>query len=91
MLPLADLFMLAMLSRPATGSLRNTWVTPATLYMCAAVALAGVPLGAVLVVYGRGGGTRTALALGIIVLLLAAGACSVAIVGASQRVIERRS
>jgi hypothetical protein len=91
MLPLADLFMLAMLSRPATGSLRTTWVTPATLYMCAAVALAGVPLGVVLVGYGGGGGTRTALALGIIVLLLAAGACSVAIVGASQRVIERRS
>jgi hypothetical protein len=90
-LPLADLFMLAMLSRPSTGSLRNTWVTPATLYMCIAVALAAVPLGALLILSGVAGGARTVLALGIVVLLFAAGAGSVAIVGASQRVSRPRS
>ena len=30
-LPLADLFMILMASRPRSGSLRTTWVTPATI------------------------------------------------------------
>jgi hypothetical protein len=33
LIPLADLFMIAMVSRPATGSLRSTWVTPATRWL----------------------------------------------------------
>jgi hypothetical protein len=39
LVPLADLFMIAMLSRPATGSLRTTWVTPATRWLSAGTAL----------------------------------------------------
>ncbi len=39
LVPLADLFMIAMLSRPATGSLRTTWVTPATRWLSVAAAL----------------------------------------------------
>jgi hypothetical protein len=39
LVPLADLFMIAMVSRPATGSLRTTWVTPATRWLCVAAAL----------------------------------------------------
>jgi hypothetical protein len=89
-LPLADLFMLAMISRPSTGSLRTTWVTPATLYMCLAVVVGGVPAGALLL-SGAGSSARTTLALGIIVLLFTAGACAVAIVGLSQRAVARGS
>jgi hypothetical protein len=37
--PVADAFMIAMVSRPATGSLRTTWVTPATRWLSAAAAL----------------------------------------------------
>jgi hypothetical protein len=90
-LPLADLFMLAMISRPATGSLRTTWVTPATLYMCLAMVVGGVPAGALLLLSGAGSAARTTLAFGTIVLLFTAGACAVAIVGLSQRAVARGS
>ena len=74
---LADLFMLAMASRPATGSLRHTWVTPGTLELCIALTVVGLPLGGVLV--------RLNLALGLLVLVLTLGTCAVAVVGIAQR------
>lgn len=39
LVPLADLFMIAMVSRPATGSLSTTWVTPATRWLSIAAVL----------------------------------------------------
>jgi hypothetical protein len=36
LLPFADIFMLALWSRAATGSLAKTWVTPATLLLALA-------------------------------------------------------
>jgi hypothetical protein len=39
LVPIADAFMIAMVSRPATGSLRTTWVTPATRWLSTAAAL----------------------------------------------------
>jgi hypothetical protein len=39
LVPFADLFMIAMVSRPATGSLRTTWVTPATRWLCVGAVL----------------------------------------------------
>jgi hypothetical protein len=79
--PLADLFMLVMLSRPRSGSLRTTWVTPATLQMCIALVLTCLICGG-LAVSGviRGNG----VAIGLVVLL-AMGAGAVALVGMAQR------
>src|ERR1700730_16133202 len=36
---IADWFMVAMLSRPSKGSMRRTWVTPATLWLALATVL----------------------------------------------------
>jgi hypothetical protein len=82
LLPLADAFMLVMLSRPATGSLLVTWVTPATLWMCAALALVGAAGGAFAIVAGGSVGWVVA---GAVLIVLAAGGAAVATVGALQR------
>ena len=82
LLPLADAFMLIMLSRPATGSLRVTWVTPATLWMCALLALGGVAGGVVAIVVS--GGVAWVVA-GVVLIVLAAGGAAVAAVGVMQR------
>jgi hypothetical protein len=84
-LPLADLFMLAMVSRPATGSLRTTWVTPATLQLSAAAAFISLALGA-FVLYLFSGGQRLPLLLGgVLLVALGVGSGAVAIVGIAQR------
>jgi hypothetical protein len=80
LVPVADLFMLVMVSRPSTGSLRRTWVTPATLYLSVAMLV----LGLVLAVRLSGGGTAARIGGGILVVL-AAGAGAVAAVGMAQR------
>jgi hypothetical protein len=80
LVPLADLFMLLMISRPATGSLRRTWVTPATLALSAATFVAGLALGVRLLA-----GDAPARISAAPVLVLAAGAGAVAAVGLAQR------
>jgi hypothetical protein len=82
LLPLADAFMLLMLSRPASGSLRVTWVTPATLWMCAGVAVVGVPIGVVALADGH---TWVRVAAGVVLIACAVGGAAVAAVGALQR------
>jgi hypothetical protein len=82
--PLADLFMLLMVSRPRTGSLRRTWVTPATLQMCIAVVVTCLLCAGIAVAGGVHAGGRT-IGLGAGLLLLAAGAGAVALVGIAQR------
>ncbi len=81
--PVADIFMLVMLSRPRSGSLSRTWVTPATLQLCIAV-VAMCLLGSGLAASGvvRGG-----VAIGLVagLLLLAVGAGAVLLVGVAQR------
>jgi len=85
LLPLADLFMGLMWSRPGGLSLRTTWVTPATLGLAVAVILVvGLPgLGAVL--YGVA--TRQPLVAvgGLIAVALGIGAAAVALYGIRQR------
>jgi hypothetical protein len=84
-LPVADLFMRAMLSRPATGSLRATWVTPATLLLCAATAVgAALVLVACAVGLARGGGWPAATGTAVCAAI-AAGSAAVAAVGLAQR------
>ena len=80
LVPLADLFMLLMLSRPATGSLRRTWVTPATLYLSATM----LALGVVLAIRLLAGGAAARI-VGMVLLLVAAGAGAVTAIGLAQR------
>jgi hypothetical protein len=81
--PAADLFMILLLSRPATGSLRNTWVTPATLVLSLATGTASivclVPAAA-----GLGGPLRVVAMLAL--ALFAVGSLCVAVVGVAQRI-----
>lgn len=81
----ADLFMLAMLSRPVSGTLRTTWVTPATLALCVVTALAGLPLGAAALAGGVVSGRALRLVAGAVLVTVALGSVSVALVGALQR------
>jgi hypothetical protein len=81
LVPLADVFMLVMLSRPRSGSLRNTWVTPATLGLCTAVVVLAVPACALLLASGA----TAAVAGGLLLIPLAGGAAAVVTVGVAQR------
>ena len=84
-LPIADLFMRAMLSRPPGGSLRATWVTPATVGLCLATAVGAIAV-AVLGAVGlaRGGGWPSAAGM-VVCAAIAAGSAAVAVVGIAQR------
>lgn len=83
--PVADLFMLVMLSRPRSGSLRETWVTPATLRLCLALVMTCLICDALVasrVIPAHG----VAIGLGaVLLLLLAVGGGAVALVGMAQR------
>jgi len=85
LLPLADLFMGLMWSRPGGLSLRTTWVTPATLALGVAVVLfVGLPgLGAI--AYGLANRQMLALVGGLIAVALGVGAAAVALYGIRQR------
>jgi hypothetical protein len=84
-LPVADLFMELMLSRPASGTLRSTWVTPATLQLCGALAAIGSVLGVVLGRQALATGAWLEAAAGLVLFVLAIGAAAVAAVGLAQR------
>ena len=81
LIPIADVFMLLMISRPRTGSLRNTWVTPATLALCLAVVVIGLAAGGLLIVSG----TTASVVIGAGLIVAAIGAGAVAAVGTEQR------
>jgi hypothetical protein len=85
LLPLADLFMGLMWSRPGGLSLRTTWVTPATLGLALAVILVvGLPgLGAI--VYGIANRQLLLVVGGLIAAALGIGAGAVALYGIRQR------
>ena len=85
-LPAADLFMALLLSRPTTGSLRNTWVTPATLVLGLATGLTSIVCLA-LAIADLSGGWRVAAAL--VLAVLAAGSLCVTTVGLAQRFARR--
>ena len=85
LLPLADLFMILLVSRPQSGSLRTTWVTPATLVLCVATAVGGVLLDVVVLRVGGGDGSPPALIGGALVAVLVVGSACVAVIGIAQR------
>jgi hypothetical protein len=85
LLPVADLFMGLMWSRPGGLSLRTSWVTPATIWLgIAAIALVGFP-GVGAIGYGLATGQGLYVAAGVIAIALAAGAGTVALYGIRQR------
>ena len=85
LLPLADLFMGLMWSRPGGLSLRTTWVTPATLGLAVAViVIVAIPgLGAI--VYGIANHRLFFVVGGVIAAALGIGAAAVAVYGIRQR------
>jgi uncharacterized membrane protein HdeD (DUF308 family) len=80
----ADLFMLVMASRPGSGSLSRTWVTPATLQM-SVVLVAACLLAGGLAAFGVVHASIVVIALLTGLVLLALGAAAVALVGLAQR------
>jgi CHASE2 domain-containing sensor protein len=91
LLPLADLFMALMWSRPGGLSLRTTWVTPATIWLCVAVALLGAGLTIAAMAYAIASLHLLTLAAALLALLIATGTGSVAAYGIRQRRLARRS
>jgi hypothetical protein len=79
---IADCFMVAMLSRPSKGSLRRTWVTPATLLLALATTL-GLIVGLWLAIGHLDGALRIAAGIGL--LCMAVGSAAVTAVGIAQR------
>jgi hypothetical protein len=85
LLPLADLFMGLMWSRPGGLSLRTTWVTPATLGLALAVILVvGLP-GVGAIAYGIANRQLLVLVGGMVGTGLGIGAAAVALYGIRQR------
>lgn len=80
-LRVADAFMVATWSRPPTGTLASTWVTPGTLELCLLVTVIGIPLGVLLFAGGSAGWA----VVGALSVVFAAGAACVALVGIVQR------
>ena len=79
--PVADAFMAVMLSRPSSGSLRTTWVTPATLWLSVVLVLACL-VGAALLVTTR---SVPSIVVAAALVLATLGPASVAAVGFAQR------
>lgn len=89
LLPVADLFMVVLLSRPPAGTLAATWVTRATLLLAAGCVVAPIVLVSALVAgLGRWPAALVALAVAGSAAL-AAGAVSVLTVGLDQRSHQR--
>ena len=84
-LPLADLFMWTMLSRPRSGSLGVTWVTPATFLLSLVAAASAAIVLAICAVAFAGGGGWVPLAGIVVCAALAAGSGAVALAGLAQR------
>ena len=84
-LPLADLFMILMASRPRSGSLRTTWVTPATIDLCMVAVVAGVLLDVLILRVGVGGRSVPALIGAAVVAVLVVGSACVVVIGIAQR------
>jgi hypothetical protein len=84
LLPLADLFMIVMLSRPPSGTLRTTRVTTVSLVLATATCAASLALAALLLAeVGRHGLLLTLPAS--LLALVAVGSAALALFGARQR------
>jgi hypothetical protein len=84
-LPLADLFMILMASRPRSGSLRTTWVAPATIVLCLVAVVGGILLEVVVLRVGVGDRSVPALIGAAVLAVLVVGSACVAVIGIVQR------
>ena len=87
LLPLADLFMAVMLSRPHGLTLRRTWVTPATLTLALGVLLLGLTAGMMSLIQGVRTTSLPLVAIGLLVMVLSLWAGTVALYGFRQRLL----
>jgi len=85
LVPLADAFMILMVSRPATGSLRTTWVTPATLWLSVVTVVLALPVSVLAVRTGMQQDRHLLDIAGVAGLIVSLGSAAVAIVGGLQR------
>ena len=90
LLPVADVVMVLMLSRPASGTLRDTRVTVVTIALALAVAAVGAGLAVLGLVLAVGGQPLWGLAA-LVLLLLALGCADLAAFGLRQRLMIRRT
>jgi hypothetical protein len=84
LLPVADRFMLVMLSRPPTGTLLTTRVTTVSILLAAVTFGASVLMAGVLVAAAPRAGALL-LAPAVVLVALAAGSASLALYGLRQR------
>jgi hypothetical protein len=77
--------MILMVSRPRSGSLRTTWVTPATIALCVVTAIAGILLEVVVLRVGTGDSSVPAMIGAALVAILVVGSACVAAIGIAQR------
>lgn len=85
---IADAFMVSMVSRPPSGTLRTTWVTPATTALCAVVVILGIPLGIVGIDFGIEGGRPLLMVGSLVEILVALGCGAVLAVAVAQRTLR---
>ncbi len=85
LLPVADVVMVLMLSRPQSGSLRDTRVTIVTIYLAVGVAGFGLVLALLGLALGTVGHQPIWLLPAVILLLLAAGCADLGVFGIRQR------
>jgi hypothetical protein len=90
LLPVADLVMLLMISRPPSGTLRDTRVTIVTIYLALSVAVVALGLAILALVLGVGAHALGWLAAAVALLALGAGCADLAAYGIRQRVLSRR-
>jgi hypothetical protein len=87
LLPVADLFMILMYSRPPGGSLRTARVTLATIWLAAAVAfLVGIPAAAVLV-NATARSQPLLIVIGLLGVAVGLGSGTLAVFGVRQRIL----
>src|SRR5271166_6506431 len=86
---IADAFMFLMASRPRTGSLQHTWVTPATKWLCFVVAVGGVVSGIWAISAGASGSVVWTL-VGAAVFTVSIGCAAVWCVAVAQSLAEPR-
>jgi len=90
LLPVADAVMVLMLSRPASGTLRDTRVTIVTIYLAGAVAILALVLAGLGLVLGLGGHAWPWIVASIVLLALFAGCLDLAVYGVRQRLLASR-
>jgi hypothetical protein len=88
LLPVADLVMIAMLSRPPAGSLRHTWVTAATVLLSLAVAAGATALAVLVLLRTLHGASALVLVAEAPLAAAALGAADLAAYGIRQRLLR---